>query len=265
MKRGPRSGVVRDRRGLDAHLNAWRKRSILSPYFLDWRFLRASVERLAPCAGGLLLDVGTSEGPYREVFAPYVRRYVGLEYPPAILEKRPDLWAILDRAKRSVDVFADGNHLPFGDATVDTVLATEVLEHLPDPRRCVREMARVLKPGGRLLLTVPFQQPLHELPSDYYRFTPSSLRELAESSGLVVESVEPRGGFAVACGALVTQFVLRTAGAKVLQSDGSVVPSTWRNVLLSPVYALIQGTALLLSLVSDDRAVALGYALVARK
>lgn len=260
-----RSGVVRDREGLGARLNAWRKRSLFSPYFLDWRFLHRSVTRLATQASGVLVDVGTSEGPYRGAFAPYVARYVGLEYPPSILEKRPDLWEILARARLSVDVFGDGNRLPFRDGSVDTVLSTEVLEHLPDPRRCVIEMARILKPGGRLLMTVPFQQPLHELPWDYYRFTPSALRDLAATAGLEVERIEPRGNFAAACGALCTQFVLRTAGARSRQSDGSVVPSGWRNLLLSPVYALIQGTALALSKLSDDQAVALGYALVARK
>jgi len=260
-----RSGVVHDREGLGARINAWRKRSILSPYFLDWRFLSRSVAALAPRASGVLVDVGTSEGPYRGVFAPHVTRYVGLEYPPSILEKRPDLWEILERAKQSVDVFGDGNRLPFADGSVDTVLSTEVLEHLPEPRNCMREMARILKPGGTLLLTVPFQQPLHELPWDFYRFTPSALRELARDAGLEVEIIEPRGNFAAACGALCTQFVLRTAGAKSRQSDGSVLPSGWRNTLLSPVYALIQGTALLLSKLSDDRAVALGYSMVARK
>ena len=77
-------------------------------------------------------------------------------------------------------VFGDGKHLPFRDASVDTVLSTEVLEHVPRPELLVREMARVVKPGGKLLITVPFIQPLHELPSDYFRFTPSSLRAFAE-------------------------------------------------------------------------------------
>jgi SAM-dependent methyltransferase len=260
-----RSGVVHDREGLSARLNAWRKRSLFSPYYLDWRHQKAAVERLAGDARGVMLDVGTSEGPYRAAFAARVQRYVGLEYPPSILEKRPDLWRILDRAKRSVDVFGDGNRLPFGAGTVDTVLSTEVLEHLPDPARCLREMRRVLKPGGRLLLTVPFLQPLHELPSDFYRFTPSSLRALAEDVGLVVERIEPRGNFAVACGALISQYLLRTLGARELQPDGSVLPSAWRNLLLAPIYALVQGSALVLARLSDDGAVALGYSLVARK
>lgn len=264
-ERGDRSGVVRDREGLAKRINAWRKRSLLSPYYLDWRFIHQTVSALAPRAGGVLLDVGTSEGPYRETFAPHITRYVGLEYPPSILEKRPDMWEILDRAKLSIDVFGDGNRLPIGEGTVDTVLSTEVLEHLPEPRRCMREMARVLKPGGLLLVTVPFQQPLHELPWDFHRFTPSSLRVMAEEVGLEVEDVEPRGNFAIAVGALVTQFLLRTLGARSRQTDGSVVPSSWRNTLLSPLYALVQGSALVASKLSDDRGVTLGWSLIARK
>ena len=260
-----RSGVVHDRKGFSARVNAWRKHSLFSPYYLDHLHLTRSVERLAGDARGILLDVGTSEGPYRAIFAGRVARYVGLEYPPSILEKRPDLWEILDRAKASVDVFGDGNRLPFGTGTIDTVLSTEVLEHLPDPARCVRELQRVLKPGGRLLLTAPFLQPLHELPSDFYRFTPGGLRALAEGAGLVVERIEPRGSFAVACGALLTQFLLRSVGARERQADGSIVPSTWRNLLLAPVYAAIQGTALATARLTGDQRVPERHRLVARK
>jgi SAM-dependent methyltransferase len=264
VKESRRSGVVHDRQGLAARLNAWRKRSLFSPYYLDWLFLRRSVERLAKEAHGILLDVGTSEGPYRPLFT-HVQRYIGLEYPPSVLEKRPDLWQILARAKTFVDVFGDGNRLPFASGKVDTVLCTEVLEHLPDPRRCLAEMQRVLKPGGLLLATVPFQHPLHELPWDFYRFTPSALRALAQEAGFEVLSIEPRGNFAIALGALATQFLLRTLGARERQSDGSVLPAPLRNLLLSPAYALIQASALVASKLTDDPAVALGYTLVARK
>ncbi len=260
-----RSGVVHTRSKPLERLNAWRKRSPLNPYWLDWLHQRRCVEALVPHARGVLLDVGTSERPYGELFNGQVERYVGLDYPPALLDKQPALWEILDRAAHSVDVFGDGNRLPFAAASVDTVLSTEVLEHLPEPRAAVREMARVLKPGGRLLLTVPFLQPLHELPSDYYRYTPSALEEIVRDAGLDVEAIAPRGNFASAIGALSAQYLLRTLGAKELQSDGSVVPSGWRNLLLSPVYAVVQLGCHLVSRVSGDTAIALGYRVVARK
>ncbi len=57
------------------------------------------------------------------------------------------------------------------------------------------EVHRVLKPGGRLFLTTPFLAPLHEMPNDFYRYTPSALRELAAQQGLLVTSLRPRGEY----------------------------------------------------------------------
>ena len=209
--------------------------------------------------------MGVSLRPYGDLFEPYVDRYVGLDYPPSILDKQPEMWAILHRARSLIDVFGDGNRLPFADASFDTVLCTEVLEHLPTPAACMTEMVRVLKPGGRLLLTVPFIQPLHELPFDYYRFTPSGLEDLMRAQGLEVERIEPRGNFASALGAMASQFLLRTLGATEKQRDGSVILSRWRSALLLPFLALLQLFFHLASKVTRDDAVAQGYSAVARK
>ncbi len=260
-----RVGVVnyRDERG--QRLNAWRKHTPLNPYWLDWSKLRESVVELSQSAEGVLLDVGVSEGPYRRLFEPLVDRYVGLEYPPSILDKQPDLWKILDRAKKSVDVFGDGNALPFAEGSFDTVLCTEVLEHVPEPGQLVRQMARVLKPGGRLLCTVPFSQPLHELPNDYYRFTPSALEIISEAAGLQVESITPRGNFATTMGASLSQFLLRWLGASQRQSDGSVILCRWRSLLLLPFLAVIQIMFYWVSKLTSDTTVVQGYSLIARR
>ncbi|MFT7677799.1 MAG: ubiquinone/menaquinone biosynthesis C-methylase UbiE [Planctomycetota bacterium] len=264
--KGPkRVGAVVYRGSFGQRLNAWRKRTPFNPYWLDWKQLRQSVESLREHAHGTLLDVGVSEGPYREYYAPAVERYIGLEYPPSILDKQPDLWNILDRAKQSVDVFGDGNQLAFKDGVFDTVLSTEVLEHLPTPATCIAEMARVLKPGGKLLLTVPFSQPLHELPNDFWRFTPSALALLARDAGLEPLSVEPRGNFATALGAMSSQWLLRSIGANRRQSDGSVILSRWRSTLLLPLLAMIQLLFHLASKITNDTTVVQGYALIARK
>ena len=265
VQKPKRAGAVIYRGSRLQRWNAWRKRSPLNPYWLDWSKLRRSVEELTEHASGTLLDVGVSEGPYRAVFEPVVDHYVGLEYPPSILDKQPDLWKILDRAKRSVEVFGDGNRLPFAAQSIDTVLCTEVLEHLPDPTGVLREAVRVLKPGGRLLCTVPFSQPLHELPSDYYRFTPSSLEHLVGGVGLEVERIEPRGNFASALGAMSAQFFLRWLGATERQTDGSVILSRWRSTLLLPFLALVQVTFHLASKLTNDTTVCQGYSVVARK
>lgn len=77
-----------------------------------------------------------------------------------------------------IDIFGDAHQLPMKDNSFDNILCTEVLEHLHSPRIAIAAMRRVLKPGGKLILSTPFLMPLHDVPEDYYRFTPYGLREL---------------------------------------------------------------------------------------
>lgn len=74
--------------------------------------------------------------------------------------------------------YYDGRIWPVDDRSVDAVLATETLEHVLDPVQFLTEADRVLKPGGTLILTVPFAARWHFIPRDFWRFTPSGLREL---------------------------------------------------------------------------------------
>lgn len=80
-----------------------------------------------------------------------------------------------------VAVQADLGALPFAGGSLDGVLCEMVLEHVPDARGALREMARVLKPGGRLYLALPFLWPYHASPHDYWRWTSSGVeRELSD-------------------------------------------------------------------------------------
>ena len=78
----------------------------------------------------------------------------------------------------TTDVLAVGEQLPFIDAAFDAVLSLSVLEHVKDPFQCAREIARVLKPGGRLICSVPFLQPYHGYPHHYYNMTHQGLMNL---------------------------------------------------------------------------------------
>ena len=78
-----------------------------------------------------------------------------------------------------VNVLADAHSLPFEAATFDAIICQAVLEHVVNPTRCVEEMWRVLKPGGRIFLDLPFLWPVHMGAYDYTRFTLTGLRLLA--------------------------------------------------------------------------------------
>jgi SAM-dependent methyltransferase len=131
---------------------------------------------------GRLLDVGCGLKPYGPLLAPYITEHVGVDHPDS------------PHALTSVDVLATAYDIPLEDGSFDTVLMTEVLEHLERPADAVAESFRLLRSGGRLILTTPFIWTLHEAPRDFYRFSPFGLRYLAEEAGFREVTVTPLAG-----------------------------------------------------------------------
>jgi SAM-dependent methyltransferase len=107
-----------------------------------------------------LLDVGGDGKPYACFFSGRVVNHYVLDVEPS----------------PSVDVVGDARGMPLADASMDVVLCTQVLEHIPDPIAAIGEIRRVLKPGGTLLLSVPSIFPQHGAPGDYWRFMPQGLQ-----------------------------------------------------------------------------------------
>jgi SAM-dependent methyltransferase len=142
------------------------------------RVLPAAIERstrrlnLAP--GASLLDFGCADMPYRRLFGPDVS-YVGAD--------------LAGNPVADVEVTADGG-LPLPDDSFDAVLSTQVLEHVAEPSTYVSECFRVLRPGGRLLLSTHGTMILHPDPIDYWRWTSDGLRHEIERSGLRVVAFE---------------------------------------------------------------------------
>ena len=97
------------------------------------------------------------------------------------------------RAGKGVDVVASVYELPFEDNTFDVALCMVVLEHLEDPRKAIAEIQRVLKPGGTVLVSVPFLFPMHDTPNDFWRFTKYGLKLLFAEWD--VEKVEAETNF----------------------------------------------------------------------
>lgn len=160
----------------------------------DYLARREMIADLIECrrfASGRLLDVGCGNQPYRDVFASCVEAHIGID--PDAHYSQPDVVGL-------------ALELPFVSASFETVLATQVIEHVPEPDRLLQEINRVLKPGGHLILTAPQYWRLHEVPHDYYRFTPYGLRHLVEASGLAPVLVKQQG----AAWALVGQAICNT-------------------------------------------------------
>ncbi len=132
-----------------------------------------------------VLDAGAGEGQYSEYFREY--RYTGVDL------------GIGDAAWNysHLDAVADLNRLPFPDAVFDAALNIVTLEHLRKPQCALREIARVLKPGGTLLLIAPHEWEVHQSPHDYFRYTRHGLEFLLQQAGLRVVQLTPAGGLFV--------------------------------------------------------------------
>lgn len=141
-------------------------------------------------ARGKVVDVGCGAQPFRSLL-PADAKYVGL-----------DIEAAGERFGYAVPdtLHFDGGKWPAETDGADLVLCTEVLEHVLEPRALLAEAHAALRPGGLLLLTVPFAARWHFVPYDYWRFTPSSLNHLLEQAGFEEIVVRARGNaLTVAC------------------------------------------------------------------
>lgn len=204
-------------------------------------------------ARGTVLDVGCGAQPYRGLFAPDVK-YIGID-------------SVKARAHFGYDVpdtrYFEGTTWPVEEGSIDFVLCTETLEHVPEPAPFIDEAMRALAPGGRILLTVPFAARWHFIPHDYWRFTPSGLSRLLGAAGFRDIAVYARGNeTTVACYkamALLLPLLMP-------QGPGALRATALRcvGVVLSPLLVLLAviGQLSLRGRGGDD---CLGYTCTARK
>ena len=94
-----------------------------------------------------------------------------------------------------MDILGDLASLPIKEGIFDTVVCTQVLEHVREPKEVLCELCRVLKTGGKLYLSAPQGWGVHQAPHDYFRFTCYGLRHLLEKAGFMVLSITPSCGY----------------------------------------------------------------------
>jgi O-methyltransferase len=174
--------------------------------------LRAVARDAMPERCGVLVDFGAGVMPYREIFEPHIGRYVGVDLPG----RRGSDTAILPVGHPSLE-----------DECADVVLSTQVLEHVADIGAYLRECRRLLKVGGRLILSTHGSWPYHPDPTDFWRWTPAGLDKVLAEAGFTV--VRMRGVMGLAA-----------MGVQLLQ-DGIV--SKLPRLLQAPFCLLMQTAA----------------------
>jgi ubiquinone/menaquinone biosynthesis C-methylase UbiE len=205
-------------------------------------FVREVAGALTP--GEVVLDIGAGQAPYRELFEHC--RYLTSDWEQSLHERAAEAGMV-----------APADSLALADGSVDAVLMTQVLEHLPEPAAALREAARVLRRGGGIFLTVPFAWELHELPYDFWRFTPGSLEHLLTGAGFVEIAVEPRTD----CFATMAQLLRNLGTAMGRAPDGRDQAREEAAALLAQLAELLPGLAEL----DVDRVLPLGWSATARR
>ncbi len=151
-----------------------------------WRDLRTEL----PQVKGTVVDAGCGIQPFRNLLSAGTR-YIGLD---SVNSEEHFGYETPDT------LYYSGVVWPLSDGAADFILCTETLEHIPEPAPFLGEAFRCLKPGGRLLLTVPFAARWHFIPYDYWRYTPSGLEILLGKAGFSSIRVFARGNqVTVAC------------------------------------------------------------------
>jgi SAM-dependent methyltransferase len=138
-------------------------------------------------SGAAVLDVGCGAQPYRSLVEDTGFAYTGVDWPSSI--------HTAGAAAETVRHSLTETPWPFADGSFDAIVCTEVLEHIPDPQALLNESKRILKPGGKMLLTAPLLWPEHEAPHDYHRFTRYALKMVFEKAGFTVDRLDARGGW----------------------------------------------------------------------
>lgn len=145
----------------------------VNPFYFARKGLYENIAVLANKVTGRVLDVGCGQKPYAGLFK--FSQYIGLE-----------LDSLENRQTKKADFFYDGLSFPFQDCEFDSIVVNEVFEHVFNPTDFLREINRVLKPDGMLLMTVPFVWDEHEQPNDYARYSSFGLISIVEKYGFKV-------------------------------------------------------------------------------
>ena len=199
----------------------------INPFYIIRRGLYLNVKANAKYLKGKLLDFGCGNKPFKDLFG--VDEYIGLD-----LEQSDNI-----EVNQDADVSYDGKTIPFDDNHFDSILASEVFEHVFNIDEILIEIHRVCKPNGYLLLTVPFIWDEHEVPFDYGRYTSYGIRHLIIKHGFEIVYQKKTTNYVETIfqmwNAYVYKHIFKHPLAKLLLTPIFIAPITILGLIISKI------------------------------
>ena len=230
-------------------------RLYISPYFLTRYYLLRDIKEAISRFRfeGHILDVGCGQKPYLDLFK-YSTKYIGIDFPSFSQNKdfaidKPDYYF--------GDKYTKDFLLTFPDNSFSHTVAFQTLEHHPEPFIMAAEMVRVTKPGGYIMISVPFLGGLHEEPHDYQRFTKYGLTKLFERHACKVTLLKSQ------CSLCSTIVMLLSEQLNSFAGRSSV--AYYIACLLFPIILVLSYTCLLLDRFIYTDKIVTNYLIVAKK
>ncbi|MBC8488957.1 MAG: class I SAM-dependent methyltransferase [Ignavibacteria bacterium] len=146
----------------------------INPFYFSRKGIYKGIRENSRFINGVLLDFGCGSKPYKHLFN--IDEYIGVD-----IQNRGH-----DHSYEDIDVFYNGYELPFSDSFFNSIFSSEVFEHVFNLEEIISELHRVLKKGGKMLITVPFSWDEHEIPSDFCRYTSFGIKDMMEKSGFEI-------------------------------------------------------------------------------
>jgi len=230
------------------------KLSILDPYYIEKKSIYVGITKYLKYFSGICLDVACGFQPYRDLIKPKVNKYIALD-----LDKNVFL------GDSEMNTVADFTRLPFKTGSIDTILSTQMLEHTSKPDNVLREMHRILRDKGILILSIPQTWPVHCMPFDYYRFTKFGIEFLLSETDFKILEISSRGGFWIMISQMLNMYIHDSTSG--LNSDKLLINSINR-IINGMKKILMVSISLLgprLDIFDKRRLNSLGYIVVAKK
>lgn len=198
----------------------------INPFYIIRRGLYKAILLNKGHLKGKLLDFGCGGKPYKALFD--VQEYIGLD----IKESGHPI------KHKEIDVYYDGKVIPFQDDRFDSIFSSEVFEHIFNLEEILTELHRVLKPGGHMLITLPFVWDEHEIPYDFARYTSFGISHLLKKNGFEVIAVEKTTTYVETVFQMWNAYVWSTYKIRflgVFKTPLLIAPITIIGILLSKV------------------------------